>query len=78
MAVIYSSVRELWAEEIANDSVVDGSFDSGDLIAAYKELLGMQRNKLDVDDEAILAVIRRVRGRRQAPQDRGGRLLDAR
>jgi hypothetical protein len=27
-------VRELWAEEIVNDSVVDGSFDSGDLIAA--------------------------------------------
>jgi hypothetical protein len=50
-------VRELWAEEIANDSVVDGSFDSGDLIAAYKELLGMQKRKLDVDDEAILAVI---------------------
>jgi hypothetical protein len=48
-------VRELWAEEIANDSVVDGSFDSGDL--AYKELLGMQKRKLDVDDEAILAVI---------------------
>jgi hypothetical protein len=50
-------VRELWAEEIADDSVVDGSFDSGDLIAAYKDLLGMQKRKLDVGDEAILAVI---------------------
>jgi hypothetical protein len=50
-------VRELWAEEIADKSIVDGSFDSADLIATYKELLSMQRRKLEVDDDTILTCI---------------------
>lgn len=48
-------VRELWAEEIDDESVADGSVDSADLISVYKELLGMR--KQDVDDEVILGVI---------------------
>jgi hypothetical protein len=64
-------VRELWAEEIVTTRWWTAPFDSGDLIAAYKELLGMQKRKLDVDD-AILAVIEacpRVAKRRKTAAD---------
>lgn len=48
-------VRELWAEEIDDESVADGSVDSADLISVYKELLGMR--KQEINDEVILRVI---------------------
>jgi hypothetical protein len=57
MAVIYSSdVRELWAEEILNDSVVDGSFDSGTSLLRTRAG-GRTETQTGRRRRAILAVI---------------------